>query len=125
MKKIIIMTGAVVTALCLVAAVGFTQEEVNPKGACKADVEKFCKDIKPGKGRILSCLKSHEADLSQACRDHVAQVRENAKEFMTACKPDVKKFCRTIPRGKGRGLACLKSHKDELSESCKAFFTKN
>ncbi len=125
MKKIIIMTGAVVAALCLVAVVGFTQEEVNPKGACKADVEKFCKDIKPGKGRILSCLKSHEADLSQACRDHVAQVRENAKEFMTACKPDVKKFCRNIPRGKGRVLACLKSHKDELSESCKAFFTKN
>ncbi len=125
MKKIILMSGAVVTALCLIVAVGFTQEEVNPKGACKADVEKFCKDIKPGKGRIVSCLKSHEADLSQACKDHMGQVRENAKEFMTACKPDVKKFCKNIPRGKGRVLACLKSHKDELSDSCKAFFTKN
>lgn len=125
MKKIILISGAVVTALCLIVAVGFTQEEVDPKGACKADVEKFCKDIKPGKGRIWSCLKSNEAGLSQVCKDQMAQKRENAKEFRTACKDDAKKFCKNIPRGKGRVVSCLKSHKDELSESCKAFFTKN
>jgi hypothetical protein len=32
--------------------------------ACKPDATKFCKDIKPGHGRISSCLKSHEAELS-------------------------------------------------------------
>ena len=125
MKKIILMAGAVVTALCLIAAVGFTQVEVDPKGACKADAEKFCKDIKPGKGRVWSCLKSNEAALSQVCKDHMAQKRENAKQFMTACKPDMKKFCKNIPRGKGRIVSCLKSHEAELSDGCKAFFKKN
>ena len=36
--------------------------------ACKADATKFCKDVKPGGGRILKCLKGHEAELSPACK---------------------------------------------------------
>jgi hypothetical protein len=35
--------------------------------ACKADTEKFCKGIRPREGRILSCLKGRESDLSPAC----------------------------------------------------------
>ena len=34
---------------------------------CRADAEKFCKGIAPGGGRILSCLKSREAELQPAC----------------------------------------------------------
>jgi hypothetical protein len=35
--------------------------------ACKADAQKYCKGIRPGEGRILSCLKGRESDLSPAC----------------------------------------------------------
>jgi hypothetical protein len=35
--------------------------------ACKADAEKFCKGIKPAEGRVLTCLKGRESDLSPAC----------------------------------------------------------
>jgi Golgi apparatus protein 1 len=35
--------------------------------ACKADAEKYCKGIRPGAGRILSCLKGREANLDPAC----------------------------------------------------------
>jgi hypothetical protein len=35
--------------------------------ACKADTEKFCKGIRPGEGRVLSCLKGRESDLSPGC----------------------------------------------------------
>ena len=34
---------------------------------CKADAQKFCKGIRPGGGRILACLKSHESELAPAC----------------------------------------------------------
>jgi len=37
--------------------------------ACKGDAEKFCKDTKPGKGRVHACLTKNEAQLSSACRD--------------------------------------------------------
>jgi len=36
--------------------------------ACKADGEKYCKGIKPGGGRILSCLKGRESDLTPECK---------------------------------------------------------
>jgi Cysteine rich repeat len=34
---------------------------------CKGDAEKFCKDVKPGGGRMLECLKSHQAELAPGC----------------------------------------------------------
>ncbi len=39
------------------------------KGPCAEDAAKFCKNVKPGEGRVAACLKEHEKDLSQACRD--------------------------------------------------------
>lgn len=36
--------------------------------ACRNDVLKFCKDIKPGEGRIIQCLKSNENELSSQCK---------------------------------------------------------
>lgn len=36
--------------------------------ACKPDVEKFCQDVTPGHGRVMVCLRQHEAELSDACK---------------------------------------------------------
>ena len=38
------------------------------EGPCKADREKFCKDVIPGKGAVKACMKQHEAELSDACK---------------------------------------------------------
>ncbi|MBI3546869.1 MAG: hypothetical protein HY081_09825 [Gammaproteobacteria bacterium] len=43
--------------------------------ACKGDVDKFCKDMKPGGGRMLSCLKRNQADLSDTCREQMQQAK--------------------------------------------------
>jgi Cysteine rich repeat len=34
---------------------------------CKSEVEQFCKDMRPGKRRVIACLKKKAADLSPAC----------------------------------------------------------
>src|SRR5687767_12797906 len=36
--------------------------------ACKDDAQKYCKDVKPGDGRLMSCLKDHKSELSSACK---------------------------------------------------------
>ncbi|MDD2805124.1 MAG: cysteine rich repeat-containing protein [Elusimicrobiales bacterium] len=46
------------------------------KGPCAADAAKFCKDVKPGEGRVAACLKEHEKELSQACTDRRALAAE-------------------------------------------------
>ena len=43
--------------------------------ACKDDAAKVCKDVKPGEGRILRCLKQHEAELSPACKEQMTPPR--------------------------------------------------
>jgi cysteine rich repeat protein len=35
-----------------------------------------------------------------------------------ACKPDMQKFCADVKPGGGRIIACLRDHKDQLSQAC-------
>lgn len=39
--------------------------------ACEADVKRFCTGVRMGGGRILKCLREHEADLATGCRQAV------------------------------------------------------
>jgi hypothetical protein len=37
--------------------------------ACKSDIDKYCKGIRPKGGKLAKCLKEHQAQLSSACKD--------------------------------------------------------
>jgi hypothetical protein len=41
--------------------------------ACRADIKMNCAGIKPGGGRIETCIKDHFADMSDACKEAIAQ----------------------------------------------------
>src|SRR5260370_37639379 len=42
-----------------------------------------------------------------------------ASDARAACASDVQKLCAGVQPGGGRVLACLKQHKDEVSDGCK------
>mgnify|MGYP001552058749 FL=1 len=86
---------------------------------CHDDVQKFCAKVKPGRGRMSRCLNEHEADLSEACKSRLQEMRGHMAEARAACSDDAKKFCKDAGRGHGRIIACLKSHEAELSDACK------
>lgn len=44
--------------------------------ACRPDIEKFCKDLQPGGGRIASCLRDHANELSAGCKAAAAAARQ-------------------------------------------------
>ena len=33
----------------------------------ESDADKFCLDLQPGEGRIVHCIKEHEAEVSETC----------------------------------------------------------
>jgi len=112
--KLVILAAA---ALAL-TAVGPVKAEKGA-GPCKADVEKFCKDVKPGGGRIIDCLKAHESELSADCKAKGMKAKGKARAIVQVCKADLEKFCKDAEGGRGGKLRCLVSHEVELSTACK------
>ncbi|OGR60750.1 MAG: hypothetical protein A2X36_02635 [Elusimicrobia bacterium GWA2_69_24] len=119
--------------LCAILTFTAAGAAAAPKGAqdkdadCKADVEKFCKDVPLGEGRVAQCLNGHEAGLSEPCRKRVAQRRERRQKLkvdmekaLQACRVDLDKHCRST-RKNARRLDCLGSHEAELTPLCKDF----
>jgi hypothetical protein len=35
--------------------------------ACEADVDGYCRDVMPGDGRVVGCIKANESKVSKAC----------------------------------------------------------
>ena len=73
------------------AAVADDQEEV-AQGACRADIEKLCRGVKPGQGRIAKCLRENRENrtaVSPACQARLVEVRERIRERLEGWSPDV------------------------------------
>jgi hypothetical protein len=55
---------------------GTSVQAQNAPGPCADDVAKFCKDVNPGGGAIIKCLKEHEAELSDECKAQLHQMKK-------------------------------------------------
>jgi len=85
---------------------------------CADDIEKYCKEIKPGGGRLLNCLKGHENELSVSCRGKISELQGIIKDCEQACSGDIAQFCKEVQPGGGRIIKCLREREKELSPSC-------
>jgi cysteine rich repeat protein len=105
--------------MCIVAGAmaAFSTTALAQQGPCADDVAKLCKDVQPGEGRVLACLKSNQSAVSSKCAGFLKQVKE-------ACQADVERFCTGVPAGKGAIGKCLKKHSADLSPDCKATVAK-
>ena len=118
MKRILGAYLLVIGGLSMVSAA--QAEEKEGSGACRADVQKLCKGVQPGGGRIAACLKQHESEISPGCRERIAEAREEVKEIAEACKADAEALCKGVQPGQGRIMRCLGEHNDKLSSACRA-----
>jgi len=71
MKRTLFITAA---AVIFVAATSFDlhAQQAGEGNPCMPDIKTFCKNVKPGEGRIARRLKQHENELSEACKDYRA-----------------------------------------------------
>ncbi len=115
MKKSVILG----VAFLFISGAAFAHHKGNHEGACKADVEKFCKDVKPGGGAILKCLNEHSSELSTECKERKMAMKEHVEKFMEVCKDDLNKYCSKTPRGEGKKLKCLNKNEANLAPACK------
>ena len=93
---------------------------------CKTEITTYCKDVKPGEGRILACLYAYEDKLSGKCEyalyDAAARL-ERAVAALTyvakECEADIVANCGGVKAGEGRVLQCLEKNEAKVSARCK------
>ena len=110
--------GLAAAILCMVLMNGMPAN-AQAKNPCADDAAKFCKDVKPGGGRLAKCLKQHESELSPECKASHEKAKARAKEAHEACADDVQKLCKDVKPGEGRIIKCLKDNSKNLSPECR------
>lgn len=96
--------------------------------ACRDDVEKHCKNVEPGDGRVHECLRSHRDKLSESCRKEELLLEEEEAEnlelrpgIMRMCKEERSTFCKGVAPGQARLFRCLaeKMGDPDFGENCR------
>ncbi len=113
---------ALAVALLFAGVLGCT-DALAAQDPCADDIAKYCKDVKPGEGRLARCIKENEKQLSPACRSSIEESKKKVQEAQRACEGDARKFCKDVKPGQGRIVKCLREHEKELSPECKAKLT--
>jgi hypothetical protein len=93
---------------------------------CRQELEKYCKDVTPGEGRVLACLYAYEDKLSGRCEyalyDAATRLERAVAGLSYAvneCSADLKQYCGSVASGEGRLLECLQKNDDKVSNRCK------
>ncbi len=112
----------------LLGAQAFAQQELvdSVEKGCMKELNRYCKKVTPGEGRLLACLYAHNDKLSGKCEyalyDAAVQL-ERAVAALTyvanECENDLEKYCANVPAGEGRLLACLDKNEKKVSNRCK------
>lgn len=70
-----------VTALALASVLltaGAASAQQNPLVTyCQADIERLCKGVPPGDGRLLACLQNHGQQISVGCAKALQAMKKN------------------------------------------------
>ncbi len=113
------------------------------RSACRADYQSHCANVPTGGSAALQCLMQN-APVSPGCQQALNAVQGGTgaapapaaprprqpamselappptPDMRQACGPDYRRYCRGIPPGGGRALACLQSNSDRLSRPAAA-----
>jgi hypothetical protein len=101
-------------------------------GACGADVEANCADVRLGGDRIQACLQQNASRLSPNCVTTYNQVvgllqqRALAQEAVpNLCEADAKRLCSDFREGRARILRCLirEDNTRKVSNACNQAIT--
>jgi len=95
------------------------------EASCAAELETYCKDVPPGKGRLIACINSHKENISPECKSAVSEASKTVQDipedlnwFAAACLDDIEKLCKASAIDPASISKCLDDNKDQLSTKC-------
>jgi len=127
MKGVFLIIGVAIVSLGVAGNLPAQETLIDTvANGCKTEIATYCKDVKPGEGRILACLYAYEDKLSGKCEyalyDAAARL-ERAVAALTyvakECEADIVANCSGVKAGEGRVLQCLEKNEAKVSKRCK------
>jgi len=122
---IVLMALGIMSLLLTNAVTGENLVQTVTEG-CKVELEKYCKNVTPGEGRVLACLYAYGDKLSPKCEyalyDAAAQLERAVAALSyvaNECDEDLDKYCSAVAPGEGRLLNCLNKKSKQLTNRCK------
>lgn len=96
---------------------------------CGSDIQKYCKGLNLGNGRIADCLEKNASKISSVCTGSLTSVvasisqREQAQAaYEKVCKHDMTQRCASV-KGDGHILACLIKAERHVGKACNQAIT--
>ena len=93
--------------------------------ACMPTVTKFCSEVTPGNGRMMSCLYAFEDQVSEDCDIAISEtadildlIFDRLRYIKQQCSADIGQFCSEVELGHGQVFTCLHEAKASLSNGC-------
>lgn len=127
MKGVFLIFGVAIVSLGVAGSLSAQETLIETvANGCKTEITTYCKDVKPGEGRILACLYAYEDKLSGKCEyalyDAAARL-ERAVAALTyvakECEADIVANCSGVKAGEERVLQCLEKNEAKVSQRCK------
>lgn len=127
MKGNYLIVGVAIVSLGVASSLSAQETIIDTiANGCKTEITTYCKDVKPGEGRILACLYAYEDKLSGKCEyalNDAAARLERAVASMThvakECEADIAANCSGVKSGEGRVVQCLEKNEANVSQKCK------
>ena len=127
-----IRIGAGLILACLLAAqparaqtISYANAVGDLAAACGVDIDKYCKNVNFGGGRIQQCLNQNQARVSAGCKSTMTQVlamlqnRANARaSVLKVCNADIRRLCQGVAPGDGNLIDCAVIARRSLSAAC-------
>jgi len=93
------------------------------ENACAADIDAFCGEVTPGKGRLALCMRAHEDRLSRRCWSTLQLVGRNVERTVERIAQSCWNEVRALCGEKDNIRQCVAQKKESLSSSCEAIVT--
>jgi Cysteine rich repeat len=109
MKLTQFLTALLIGASSLVQAQSAGMRDSSLAKACGTDLRQHCASVKPGGGRVLACLQSHEAQLTPSCKAELPK--------LTLCQQELRRLCGDGTPEQWR--SCFASKREQFSADCR------
>lgn len=111
-------------------SIGYAQAIGYLGASCGNDIDKYCKKMNLGGGRITQCLDQNRGVVSPQCTSSIAQMqtlianRARARaSVLKICDLDLRRLCAGIQPGDGNLLECFMKVRKNASPQCQKAVT--